>query len=149
MADQNKLHQAYYKPDCLWTSGKATKGLHKITSMSKKIYQIIVSKTSPLASPYTTSKRNTSSLLWYNSWIWFIYLMMFLKERSASISCLALKLHHDMESPNASWQKNQARLHLCWKQSITRKVACSNIPGSSELIKVLRLMAKRRIVWKT
>ena len=61
--DEEKLYQAYYEPDRLWTGGKAIKELHKITSMSKKRYQIMVSKTSPLTSSYTTPKGNTSSSL--------------------------------------------------------------------------------------
>ena len=36
MTDEEKLYQAYCQPDRLWTSNKAIKGLHKITSMSKK-----------------------------------------------------------------------------------------------------------------
>ena len=36
MTDEEKLYQAYYEPDLLWTGGKAIKELHKITSMSKK-----------------------------------------------------------------------------------------------------------------
>ena len=36
MTDEEKLYQAYYQPDRLWTSGKAIKELHKITSLSKK-----------------------------------------------------------------------------------------------------------------
>ena len=36
MTDEEKLSQAYYQPDRLWTGNKAIKGLHKITSMSKK-----------------------------------------------------------------------------------------------------------------
>ena len=36
MTDQEKLYQAYYQPDRLWTGGKAIKELHKITSLSKK-----------------------------------------------------------------------------------------------------------------
>ena len=32
----DKLYQAYYQSDHLWTSNKAIKELHKITSMSKK-----------------------------------------------------------------------------------------------------------------
>ena len=35
MIDKEKLHQAYYEPDRLWTSGKAIKELHKITFISK------------------------------------------------------------------------------------------------------------------
>ena len=59
--DEEKLHQAYYETDRLWTGDKAIKELHKITSISIKIYQIMVNETSHLASSYTTSKRNTSS----------------------------------------------------------------------------------------
>ena len=36
MTREEKLYQAYYEPDRLWTGGKAIKELHKITSMSKK-----------------------------------------------------------------------------------------------------------------
>ena len=36
MTDEEKLCQAYYQPDRLWTGGKAIKELHKITSTSKK-----------------------------------------------------------------------------------------------------------------
>ena len=36
MTDKEKLYQAYYQPDRLWTGGKVIKELHKITSMSRK-----------------------------------------------------------------------------------------------------------------
>ena len=36
MTDKEKLYQAYYQPDRLWTGNKAMKELHKITSMPKK-----------------------------------------------------------------------------------------------------------------
>ena len=36
MTNEEKLYQAYYQPDRLWTSGNAIKELHKIMSMSKK-----------------------------------------------------------------------------------------------------------------
>ena len=36
MKDEEKLYQAYYQPDRLWTGGKAIKELYKITSMSRK-----------------------------------------------------------------------------------------------------------------
>ena len=36
MADKEKLYQAYYQRDRLWTGNKPIKELHKITSMSKK-----------------------------------------------------------------------------------------------------------------
>ena len=37
MTDEEKLYQAYYEPDLLWSGGKTIKELHKIPSMSKKI----------------------------------------------------------------------------------------------------------------
>ena len=36
MTDEEKLYQAYYEPDRLWTGGKAIKELHKNTSRQKK-----------------------------------------------------------------------------------------------------------------
>ena len=36
MTDKEKLYQAYYEPDRLWTGGKAIKELHKNTSRQKK-----------------------------------------------------------------------------------------------------------------
>ena len=36
MIDEEKLYQAYYQVDRLWTGNRAIKELHKITSMSKK-----------------------------------------------------------------------------------------------------------------
>ena len=34
--DEEKLYEVYYQPDQLWTSGKATKGLHNTTSIPRK-----------------------------------------------------------------------------------------------------------------
>ena len=36
MRGKEKLYQAYYQADRLWTGNKAIKELHKTTSMSKK-----------------------------------------------------------------------------------------------------------------
>ena len=36
MTDEEKLYQAYYEPDRLWTGSKTMEELHKITSMLKK-----------------------------------------------------------------------------------------------------------------
>ena len=66
MTDKEKLYQAYYEPDSLWTGNKAIKELHKIMSISKKRHQIMVSQTSTMASSYTTSKGNKSSSLRYD-----------------------------------------------------------------------------------
>ena len=42
--EEDKLYQAYYQPDHLWTDGKAIKELHKITSMSKKVIKSWLAK---------------------------------------------------------------------------------------------------------
>ena len=36
MTDEEKIYQAYYQPDRLWTGNKTIKELYKITFMSKK-----------------------------------------------------------------------------------------------------------------
>ena len=36
MTDEEKLYQAYYQPERLWTGNKVIKELYKITSMPKK-----------------------------------------------------------------------------------------------------------------
>ena len=36
MTHEEKLSQAYYQPDRLWTGNKAINELHKITSIPKK-----------------------------------------------------------------------------------------------------------------
>ena len=36
MTDEEKIYQAYYQPDCLWTGTKAIKEPHKIMSVLKK-----------------------------------------------------------------------------------------------------------------
>ena len=56
MTDKEELYQGYYQPDHLWTSAKRIKELHKRD-------QIMVSETTTLAGPYTTSKGNKSSSL--------------------------------------------------------------------------------------
>ena len=44
MIDEEKLYEAYYDPDRLWTGGKAIKELHKIMSMSKKDIKLWLAK---------------------------------------------------------------------------------------------------------
>ena len=43
MTDE-RLYQAYYQPDHLWTGGKAIKELHKIMSMLKKDIKSFLAK---------------------------------------------------------------------------------------------------------
>ena len=50
-------------------------------------------------------------------------------------------LHQDKKSPGPLELKNQARLHLCWKQSIKR-VACLNSPRYFNVIMGLSLKTK-------
>ena len=44
MTDEEKLYQAYYQADRLWTGNKAIKEVHKITCMSKKDIKSCVAK---------------------------------------------------------------------------------------------------------
>ena len=44
MTDEEKLYQAYYQSDRLWTGNKAIKELHKITPMSKKDIKSLLTK---------------------------------------------------------------------------------------------------------
>ena len=66
---------------------------------------------------------------------------MFLKGTRTSIYWRALMLHQDTRSPGPTELKNQAKLHLCYKQSIKR-VACLNIPRYFNLIMGLSLKVK-------
>ena len=92
MTDEEKLYQAYYQPDRLWTGGKAIKELHKITSMSKKdikswlakqaLSQVHIAPPKKIHHPhYDVTKSNEQTSL-----ICFICLITFLKETHASIS---------------------------------------------------------------
>ena len=44
MTDKEKIYQAYYQPDRLWTANKAIRELDKITSMSKKDIKLWLAK---------------------------------------------------------------------------------------------------------
>ena len=44
MTDKERIYQAYYQPDHLWTGGKAIKELHKIMSMLKKDIKSFLAK---------------------------------------------------------------------------------------------------------
>ena len=44
MRDEEKLYQAYYQLDRLWTGGKAIKELYKVTSKSKTDIKSILAK---------------------------------------------------------------------------------------------------------
>ena len=43
-------------------------------------------------------------------------------------------LHQDIKSPDPLGQKNQAKLHLCWKQSIKRVVCLSTQRRFNEIM---------------
>ena len=59
-------------------------------------------------------------------------------------------LHQDIKSPDPLGLKNQAKLHLCWKQSI-KKVVCSNTKvfqcdnGSEFKNEVTKLLEKHSV----
>ena len=58
-----KVNELYYQPEFVWTSSKAIRELHKITSTPKKYISSWLAKTSALASLYTfTSRKKSPSL---------------------------------------------------------------------------------------
>ena len=63
MTDKEKLCQAYYQPDRLWTGGKAMKELHKTTSKLRKDIRSWLAEKSTLAGSSTACKGNKSSSL--------------------------------------------------------------------------------------
>ena len=130
MTDEEKTYQAYYHPERLWTGGKAIKELHKIMSMSRKNIRSWLAKQAlwqfhippPIDHPlYDVTKPNEQ-----HSLICFTCPLMFLKGTRTSIYWRELMLHQDTRWPGPLDLKNEAKLHLCWKQSIKR-VACLNI----------------------
>ena len=124
MTDEDKLYQAYYEPDRLWTGGKAIKELHKITSMSKKdikswlakqaLWQVHIPPPKEINHPHYDATRPNEH-------------------------------HYDLlYMPHNLFDGNiynyiltgidvEAKLHLPWKQSIT-KVVSSNISRYSNVI---------------
>ena len=92
MTGEEKLYQAYYQPDHLWTGNKPIKGLYKITSISKKdikswlakqaLWQVHITSLKEINHPhYDVTKPNGQISL-----IYFICLIMFLKETRVSVS---------------------------------------------------------------
>ena len=147
MTDKEKLYQAYYQPDRLWTGNKAIKELHKITSMSKKdikswlakqaLWQVHIPPPKEINHPhYDITKPNEQHQFD------ILYMPHNLFEGNTYKYILtASTLHRDIKSPGRLRPKNQAKLHLCWKQSIKRVVR-SNIPRFSKLIMVHSLKMK-------
>ena len=74
MTDEVKLYQAYYQLDRLWTGNKAITQLHKVMSISKKDIK------SWLAKQALWTLMDSISL------IYFLCLIMFLKETRTNIS---------------------------------------------------------------
>ena len=89
--DEEKLYQAYYEPDRLWTGGKAIKEQHKIASMSKKdiksrlakqaLWQVYIPPPKEIQHPhYDVTKPNEHQF-------GLLYMpIIFLKETHTSIS---------------------------------------------------------------
>ena len=129
MADKEKLYgAAYYQPDPLWTCGKTVKQLDKITSLSKKdvksrfakqaLWQVHIPSPKEIHHPhYDVTKPNEQHQFD------LLYMPHNLFEGNTYKYILS---GIDIRSPGPLEPKNQAKLHLCWKQSIKR-VVCSNI----------------------
>ena len=133
MTDKEKLHEAYYQPDCLWTGGKAIKELHKVTSMSRKdirswlakqaLWQVHIPPSKEVNYPhYDVTKRNEQHQFD------LLYMPHNLFEGNTYkfiLTGIDVASRYKVTSPLEP--KNQAKLHLSWKQSIKR-VTFLNIP---------------------
>ena len=120
----DKLYQEYYQPDRLWTGNKAIKELQKITSMSKRdikswlakqvLWQVHIPPPKEIHHPhYDVTKPNEQHQFD------LLYMPHNLFEGNTYKYILTdIDLHQDIKSPNPLELKNQAKLHLCWKQSI-------------------------------
>ena len=92
MTDEEKLYQAYYDPDPLWTGSKAMKELHKNTSMPKKVIKSWLTKQALWQVHIPPQKEihhplyDVTNLMNNTSLIFFTCLIIFLKETSTSIS---------------------------------------------------------------
>ena len=120
MTDEEKLYQAYYQPDRLWTGNKAIKELHKITSMSKKdikswlakqaLWQVHIPPPREINHPhYEVAKPNEqhqSDILYlpHNLFEGNIYKYVLTGTDVAS--------RYKVTKPRP---KSQAKLYLCWK----------------------------------
>ena len=124
MTDEEKLYRAYYEPDRLWIGGKAMKALHKITSMSKKDIKSWLAKQA-LCQVHITPPKEINHPH---------YDVTRPNEHHYDL----LYMPHNLFDGNIynyilTGIDVEAKLHLPWKQSIT-KVVSSNISRYSNVI---------------
>ena len=147
MTVKEKLYQAYYQPDCLWTGGKAIKELHKITSMPRKdirswlakqaLWQIHIPPPKEISHPhYDVTKPNEQHQFD------LIYIPHNLFEGNMYkyiLTGIDVASRHKVAKPLRT--KNRVKLHLCWKQS-TKKVVCLSTQRYFNVIMGLSLKMK-------
>ena len=147
MTDEEKLCQAYYEPDHLWTGNKAMKELDKIKSMSKKEIKSWLAKQAlsqdhipppkeinhPHYDVREPNEQHQFDILYLPHNLFegntYKYILTGIDVASRYKVARPLRL------------KNQVKLHLCWKQSIKR-VVYSNIPRHSSVTMTLSLNMK-------
>ena len=129
MTDEEKLYQAYYESDRLWTGGKAIKELLKITSMSKKdikswlakqaLWQVHIPPPKEIHLPhYDVTKPNEQHQ--------FALLYMphnLFEGNTYNYILTGINVASRYKVARPFRIKSQAKLHLFWKQSIKR-VTC-------------------------
>ena len=147
MIDKERLSQAYYQPEHLWTGKKAIKELHKITSMSKKgikswlarqaLWQVHTPPPKEIHHPhYDVTKPNEQHQFD------LLYMPHNLFEGNTYkyiLTGIDVVSRYNIARPLRT--KNQAKLRLFWKQSIKR-VVCLNIIRLSNVIMVQNLKMK-------
>ena len=142
--DEEKLYEAYYQPNQLWTGGMAIKELHIIKSIPRKyikpwlakqaLWQFHIPPPKKIYHPhYDVTKPNDQhqfDLLHMSHYVF-----------EGNTYKYTLMLHQDIKSPGSLEPKNQARLHLCWKQP-KRRVAYLSTQKYFSVIMDLSLQMK-------
>ena len=144
MTDEEKLYQAYYQPDRLWTGNKAIKGLYKITSISKKDIKSWLAKQAHHITPPKEINHPHYDVIKPNGQHQFDVLYMSHNIFEGN-TCKYILAGIDVASrywvARALKTKNQAKMRFCWKQSI-KNVVCLNTQRYFNVIMVQSLKMK-------
>ena len=148
MTDEEKLYQAYYQSDRLWAGNKAIKELHKITSMSKKDIKLWLAKQA-LWQVHIPPPKKVNHLYYDvtepNEQHQFDILYMphnLFEGNTYKYILTGIDFASRYKVARSLRPKNQAKLHLCWKQQIIKRVLYSNIPKYFNVIMVQSLKMK-------
>ena len=144
MTDKEKLYQAYYQPDRLWTGNKAIKELHKITSMSKKdikswlakqaLWQVHIPPPKEINHPhYDVTEPNEQHQF---DILYMPHNLFKGNTYKYILTGIDVVLRYKFARPLKTKKSSEVAFAL---KAIYKKVACSNILRHSNVIMVLSL----------